>query len=160
LAELSNNRDKWERMSARAIEAAGYYSIEHSATRFAELLESIRDADRAPPDRTPAPPRANPFHMDYADIFAGHPTVFWAQESVALTAAGRIFLDAPRADRVPQLHLMGGAVGVDQLAETLRGVATDGRVAALLASGIEPITLSIALKNALITVRRPDQERP
>jgi hypothetical protein len=152
IGALCADRDLWGKLSVAARESARQWSVTETASRFSALIDRIL-AER---ELTPAPRAAtqsNPFHIDYAKSFSGHPTAFWGDESVELTAAGRAFVDRPNLRLAPRIAMFHGTVTLDTLCALLRVVATGGGAGKWLGDGTTPaIALSIALKNGLIRV--------
>jgi hypothetical protein len=150
LYELSVNREQWAAMSKRCLQAASEYDLAATAKRFADLLATVMEQQHAGVASLPDAAPRNPFHIDYSDVFRTHPTVFWSDQRVSLTQTGQRFLENPDAGDIPQLCLFSGSVTLDQISRLLAMVQVQAEVTAILASGNEPLTLSLALKNGLI----------
>jgi hypothetical protein len=93
-----------------------------------------------------------PFQIDYSKIFNNHPSCFWSNQTIRLTAAGADFLAKPRLDRAPQLMLLANTITLEDLKCFLNSINGSQEVSVLLESGTEPLSLSVALKNNLITM--------
>ena len=150
LYELSTNWQSWETMSSNAIKSAEDYNLYATASRFADLLESVQQAD--PVRHTAEPAINNPYHIDYSDIFSGHPTTYWANQDILVTGAGREFIKKPEAGKAPQLMLLANTITPADVSRLLKDIKDGANVKQLTGSGHQPMTLSIALKNNLITV--------
>ncbi len=162
LFQLSQEPDRWVAMSTKSTVSAKRYDIATTADRFAELLASIpaeTTSSEAPSTLREAP--QNPFHIDYSDVFRNHPATFWKNEKLELTKSGARFLTTGDAQMVPQLSILSGVVSTTDIVGFLAAVQKSGDVPQLLASGVEPIVISLALKNGLINiVDNPESATP
>ncbi len=153
LYRLSRQPERWAEMSAKSMESAKLYGVAATARRYGELLTSApvgSPSEEAPSAAVDVP--QNPFHIDYSDVFRNHPTVFWKNEKIELTKLGMRYLATQDAHMVPQLSILSGVVTTREVAEFLAAVKQAASVSQHLGSGIEPIVISLALKNGLINI--------
>lgn len=146
---LSRDRETLNAMSTRALETSGTWSLEQTATRFGQLTEEARSNPALDPSRASV---QNPFHIDYSDIFCGHPTSFWSDQQLQVTPPGQAFMNSPAIEAVPQLLQLSDFVQLPELVDAIGAVVHQGQVSGLLMSGVEPLLLSVLLKNGLIRV--------
>ena len=146
LYRLSQEPDRWLAMSIKSTESASRYDIAATADRFAELLASV------PAGTTSSEAPQNPFHIDYSDVFRNHPVTFWKNEKLELTKSGTHCLATRDVQMIPQLSILSGAVSAADVFGFLDAVKENGNVSQLLASGTEPIIISLALKDGLINI--------
>jgi glycosyltransferase involved in cell wall biosynthesis len=148
LFALSQDRAALRAMSVAAAASATSYSVASTARRFGVLMA---DALAQPATADTEPP-SNPFHIDYAYMFATYPSAFWGSQSIVVTDQGAQFLQAPDLSAVPQLSLLADVITLSQVVEAMHAARNSRAVTDLLSAGIEPVILSVLLKNGLIRI--------
>ncbi len=146
---LARDRSLLERMSSAAKESAAEYSLERTAKRFSTLLRRLGDAVDGEPGGEPTPSH-NPFIWSLTELFSTHPTELWGEQSVTLTREGIGYLTTP--EDLPQFILLSHAVNIADLRKFLFLVKRGYDVRECLKRGVEPIVMSLSLKNGLITL--------
>ncbi|HED16098.1 MAG TPA: glycosyltransferase [Gammaproteobacteria bacterium] len=146
---LSQDHEVLNAMSASALETSGTWSLDQAAARFGQLVEEARSNPALDPGRTRVP---NPFHIDYSDIFCGYPTCFWSDQQLQVTPQGQTFMNNPAIEAVPQVMQLSDFVQLTELVDAIGAVVHQAQVSRLLTSGVEPLLLSVLLKNGLIKI--------
>ena len=138
------------RMRSAAREAVFEYSLARSSSRFGSLVtQQSRLSDEALVEPQVAP-NQNPFEWSYLELFATHPTEIWSNQSMALTEEGANYLVAPF--HLPQFMLLSQSIGVGDIRKLLFLIQRGHAVLDCLQRGVEPIVMSLALKNGLVTI--------
>ena len=149
IQQLASDRSLWERMSLAARESAAHYSLGRTSERIGSLLR--RHFPATDEENDPATTAGdNPFLWDFTRLFATHPTELWSEQNLTLTEEGMHYLTSP--GDLPQFILLSRAVGVEDLRKFLFLVRRGHDVSACLGRGVEPVIMSLALKNGLITL--------
>lgn len=150
LYDLSNDRQRWTKMSVAAMESVAQYTVKATAKRFGKLLQERPESNNLPVGSERY--YKNPCNINYADIFQSYPSAFWQDQLMQLTDAGSRFLVTPHINGAPQLLLLQETVTVGDVVKLLTLVRQGAVATICLEQGIEPIIMSIALKNGLITI--------
>ena len=127
-------------MSQQAREKAENYSISNLSHKVEKLIE--RKAKENPKNYE------YPFNWCFEKIFKEHPNQWWKNQSVSLSENGEDFLNNPTV--LPQMRLYPAIFDFQDFRKTLFMIKRKKSVQSCIEKGIDPIILSICLKNDLI----------
>ena len=134
-------------MSSAARESVTDYSLKRTSGRIGSLL---RGQDTTDGSHLPTAGGENPFIWDFTKLFGTHPTELWGEQRLLLTTEGSGHLANP--EDIPQFILLSRSVGREDLRKFLFLVNRGYDVGGCLKRGVEPVIMSLALKNGLITL--------
>ena len=147
---LARDRSLLGRMSVAAKECADEYSLERTAMRFGALLRRHEIVAAGEESDQTSELANNPFIWKLTELFSTHPTELWEDQPLVLTEEGNGYLTAP--NDLPQFILLSRAVGMADVRKFLFLVSRGYGVKECLKRGVEPVVLSLSLKNGLITL--------
>ena len=152
IEQLARDRTLWRRMSSAARETVTDYSLPQTSKRVGSLIRRHKEEDGESSVRETTT-GANPFIWDFTNLFGTHPTELWDNQLLTLTEAGAEYIASPYD--LPQFILLSHAVKREDIRKFLFLLKRGYDVGACLKRDIEPIVMSLALKNGLVTLNPP-----